>query len=282
MDFTTEPADASVGDRLRAARIAQGKSIADIAASIKIPARLLDAIERGAVDELPVGPYATGFTRNYAEALGLDGKAAAEDMRALSASRTVGTTSALSQYEPADPDRLPTRALAFTAAGVAGLLVVGYLVWKSLSFSPDSTEPAATAAATEPAAATVAATPAAPAAPAAPTIAIPADAPVLISASEQVWFSLEDGNGRGQFDLTLNAGEFYTVKPGQRSLFLRTGRPQALRIVVGDRRLPQLGPNDTVVGGVGLDAASLSRLASNPPGTTGATQAPAPTAPRTN
>jgi cytoskeleton protein RodZ len=245
-----------IGERLRAAREAQGKSIADVAAAIKVPARLLDAIERGAVDELPVGPYAIGFTRNYAQAVGVDPVAAVAEMRALAAERTTGTVSALSHYEPADASRVPSRALAFTAAGIAGLLVIGYLAWRFVILSPDVASPATSA----PVAAQ----------PAGPTVTISADAPVLISASETVWFSLEDANGRGQFDLTLNAGEFYTVKQGQRSLFLRTARPQSLRLVVGDRRLPQLGAPDATVSGIGLDAASLSQIASNPPSTTAA------------
>lgn len=258
-----------IGERLRAAREAQGKSIADIAAAIKVPARLLEAIERGAVDELPVGPYAIGFTRNYAQAVGVDPVAAVAEMRALAAERTTGTVSALSHYEPADASRVPSRALAFTAAGIAGLLVIGYLAWRFVILSPDIASPVAPAA---PAIEEVdTATPAPVAAqPAGPTVTIPADAPVLISASETVWFSLEDANGRGQFDLTLNAGEFYTVKQVQRSLFLRTGRPQSLRLVVGDRRLPQLGAPDATVSGIGLDAASLSQIASNPPSTTAA------------
>ncbi len=55
----------------------------------------------------------------------------------------------------------------------------------------------------------------------------------------------------------LNPGEFYTVKPAQRGLFLRTGRPQALRVMIGDQRVPQLGANDATVSGIGLDAQSL-------------------------
>ncbi len=278
MDSSAIPADSPIGTRLRLAREAAGKSIADIAAQVKIPARLLDAIERGAVDELPIGPYATGFTRNYAQALGLDGPAAAEEMRALTAERTVGTVSALSQYEPADQSRVPSRAIAFAAAALAGLLIVAYLVWRSFAFAPDAAQTGVSAPAPVASQETQPATPE-PALPG-PAVTIAADAPVLISATEQVWFSLEDANGRGQFDLTLGAGEFYTVKPGQRRLFLRTARPQSLRLVVGDRRLPQLGPADTVVGGIGLDAQSLSRLASTPP-PTGALQSAAPYSPAT-
>jgi hypothetical protein len=88
---------------------------------------------------------------------------------------------------------------------------------------------------------------------------------VRIAASGPVWFSLENAEGRSQFDLTLNQGEFYTVKPEQRGLLLRTGRPQSLRIIVGERTLPQLAPADEIVSKIGLDGASLARIAATPP-----------------
>jgi hypothetical protein len=107
-------------------------------------------------------------------------------------------------------------------------------------------------------------------------VTVAADAPLRIAATDRVWFSLEDANGRGQFDLTLNAGEFYTVKPTQRTLFLRTGKPQALTLIAGDRRLPPVGSPDTIVSGVGLDAQTLSLLASGQPVGSNAASAGAP------
>ena len=66
------------GERIRAHREAKGLSVADMAAYLKLPARTLDAIERGALGELPPAAYAKGFTRAYAYAVGLS----AEDIDA--------------------------------------------------------------------------------------------------------------------------------------------------------------------------------------------------------
>ena len=85
---------------------------------------------------------------------------------------------------------------------------------------------------------------------------------MLISATGPLYFTLEDGNGRAQFDLTLNAGEFYTVKQNQRGLFLRTATPQSLKLVVDGTAMPAIGTADTILSGVGLDGPSLSRIAS--------------------
>lgn len=275
MDIETEVADTMnetadhIGARLKAAREAAGKSQADISAQIKVPARILDIVERGAVTELPPGPYAVGFVRSYAQAVGLDVAESVAEIRAMLNAHNIGTVAATTYYEPVDDDRVPSRALAWTTAAIAALLIAGYLVWRSYAVAPD------VAAAPPAAQAEVGAATPAPAAavPAAPTVTIAADAPVLISATDTVWFSLEDANGRGQFDLTLNGGEFYTVKPGQRGLFLRTAKPQSLKLVVGGQALPSLGAPDTVVSGIGLDAASLSRIASGQPAV-----APAPVA----
>ncbi len=257
----------TLGTRLRAAREAAGKSVADISADTKIPVRMIGIIERDAVSELPVGPYAVNFARTYAKAVGVDPVSAQADMRAMLSEQQLGVVAPTTWYEPAQEDRVPSRSIAWIAAGVAGLLVLAYLVWRSFALTPDVPATAGAPAATKTASAPVASVPVAPAAPA---VTIAADAPLRIAASDTAWFSLEDASGRSQFDLTLNGGEYYTVKPGQRALLLRTAKPQLLRLVVGERTLPPLGAPDTLVRGIALDAASLSRLASAEAAPTGA------------
>lgn len=264
-----------VGARLKAAREAAGKSLADISATTRVPSRLLDALERNAVDELPRGPYAIGFARTYAKAVGLDEAAVSEGVRALQQHSPAGVVAAIDMYEPADSSRVPPSTLAWIAGGIAVLLVVGYLVWRSMAMTPDGAPAIATAETEQ----TAEASPSA-AAPAAAPTAFADSEPVRFAASGPVWFSLENAEGRSQFDLTLNSGEFYTLKPEQRGLFLRTGRPQALRILVGERTLPQLGADDTIVSKVALDGASLARLAASPAAPAGtAAAAPATGAP---
>lgn len=252
----SEQVETTVGQQLRAAREAQGKSVADIAAGLKISERMLDALERDAFDEIPSGPYAAGFARSYSRALGLEPANIVAEVRAAQGSRPREQVIAASQYEPVDENRVPSRALAWTAAGIALALVVAYLVWKQVALQPLMPEPARNAA-TVPAVA--ASTTAAPEAGAGAAPAVSDNVVVRIAASSQVWFSLEDSSGRSQFDLTLQGGEFYTLKPEQRSLLLRTGRPQALRILLGEDRVPQLGADDAIVSGVRLDTASLAQ-----------------------
>lgn len=249
-----------VGTRLKSAREAAGKSIADISAATRVPSRLLDALERNAVDELPRGPYAIGFARTYARAVGLNETEVADEVRALQHHSSAGVVAAMDAYEPADSSRVPPSTLAWIAGGIAVLLIAGYLVWRSMLMTPDSAVAESDTAST-----TVAEGQAAPANPAQPAATAFADTEVVrIAASGPVWFSLENAEGRSQFDLTLSAGEFYTVKPEQRGLFLRTGRPQSLRIMVGQRTLPQLAPDDEIISKVGLDGASLARIAATP------------------
>jgi len=52
-----------VGDKLRAAREAQGLSIEEIAGSTRIPKRHLTTIENGSYDGLPAPTYSAGFIR---------------------------------------------------------------------------------------------------------------------------------------------------------------------------------------------------------------------------
>lgn len=251
----------SVGARLRSAREAQGRSLADISAATKVPVRMLEAIERMDLAALPHGPYATGFARSYARAVGLNAEATANDMRQALHADSIGLVSALSQYEPADPARVPPSRVVWISLAIVALVAAGYGVWRSDILSSGPAVPATTATAgdADAAAPKVSAPP--PPLPA-PTVTIPADAPVLISASQQLYFVLEDANGRNQFDLTLNAGEYYTVKANQRGLFVRTATPEAMKLVVGGNPLPPIGTPGTPLSGVGLDPASLSRIAS--------------------
>ena len=60
------------GSLLRASRLRCGEELEDIAQSLRIRRRHLEAIEGGRFDELPGTTYAVGFIRAYADYLGLD------------------------------------------------------------------------------------------------------------------------------------------------------------------------------------------------------------------
>ena len=72
----------TVGARLRAAREAQGLSVADVASRTRVTQRFLEALEDGDFTNLPSATYASGFARAYARAVGLDPSEIGRDIRA--------------------------------------------------------------------------------------------------------------------------------------------------------------------------------------------------------
>lgn len=60
-----------VGAQLREAREARGLSVAALAATTRINARVLEAIERNDLSAIPPPPYARGFVSTYAREVGL-------------------------------------------------------------------------------------------------------------------------------------------------------------------------------------------------------------------
>jgi cytoskeletal protein RodZ len=71
-----------IGGELRTARLARALSIADIAHATKISPRILHAIEAGAFDTIPRGPFMRGYLTAYARQVGLDGEELIRSYRA--------------------------------------------------------------------------------------------------------------------------------------------------------------------------------------------------------
>lgn len=61
---------AELGAQLREERVGQGLMVEDVAARLKIPARILRAIEEGQIDDLPHTVYTRGFIKGYGLILG--------------------------------------------------------------------------------------------------------------------------------------------------------------------------------------------------------------------
>lgn len=72
----------SFGAYLRAVRDHKGLSIAQVADATRVRRSYLSAIEEGDLSPLPSRPFAIGYVRAYARALGLDGDAAVARFRA--------------------------------------------------------------------------------------------------------------------------------------------------------------------------------------------------------
>ncbi len=65
-------ANADPGERLKAARLGMGMSVADVARHLKLQPRQVEALERGDHQALPGQVFVRGFMRNYARLVGLE------------------------------------------------------------------------------------------------------------------------------------------------------------------------------------------------------------------
>jgi cytoskeleton protein RodZ len=250
-DSGAEPAGLfprSVGERLLAARVAAGLDLNDIATKTRVPMRHLEAIERSDYASLPSVTYALGFARQYGRAVGLNDVDLARDLRAeLGRAPLESPDSA--PYVPVDPTRVPSRLLAWTAAGLAVALLVAYFVWKSMAFG-DASAPVV-----EPAPPAVVAT--VPAAPKPSAVAAPTGQ-VVLTATAPVWLRVYDKNDKVLFEKEMAAGESWPVPADADTPMIRTGRADAIKVTVGGAEVAPLGPPERTVRDVVLTAAALA------------------------
>lgn len=259
----------TVGEQLKAERESQSLTLADVAARTRVPIRHLEAIENSDYSALPGATYTLGFTRSYARALGLDDARISRLQREeLSQGGHDGYPMPSQTYEPADPARVPSRALAWAAAAIAVLLVAGYLIWRS-NYLGDSVDPYAA-----PEQPKVAAK-----APLAQSQSIDPNGSVVLTATEQVWVKIYDEQEKRLYEKEMQPGDSYTVPADAKNPMIVTGRPQALAVTVGGKPVPALGPADKTVADVGISAAALlSRNAATVDGTAAGTAAASPAA----
>lgn len=76
-----ENGEQTLGGRLRAARIASGRSMAELSTATRVHPRFLAAIEQGDQSVLPSRIFTTGYVRIYAQVLGLDELEAVEQFK---------------------------------------------------------------------------------------------------------------------------------------------------------------------------------------------------------
>jgi cytoskeletal protein RodZ len=252
----------SVGEQLRVAREAKGLSLEDVAAQTRIPRRHLESIETSDWDKLPAPTYTIGFAKSYASAVGLERSDIGEQLRSeMGGQRMQAATAEV--FEPADPARTMPKGLVIgaIAAVIILLLLMTWLNNRSLQ-QPD--EPTNTVAAAE------APTPAPlPAAAPAPT----AGQPVVLTASQPVWLQVSERGGAVLYSGMMAPGQTYAVPQTATAPVLKTGKPEALRITVGNSVAPPVGPAATTVNNVSLLPADLMRAG---PAAAPATAAPAP------
>lgn len=259
------PVPGSVGAQLRAAREAQGLTIAQVAAETRIPQRHLQTIEGGDFAALPARTYAIGFSRSYARLVGLDGDAIAEAVRVELDSQEPQPRSRPASFEPGDPARVPSRALGWFSAAAALAVLLALFFAARTYFYPAAELPSLIEPAGEDSEAAV---------PAPQPTAPPGDAPsepvVFTALEEGIWVRFYDANGMRLMEKLMAEGESYTVPAEAEGPQLWTGRPDALAISVGGREVPRLSEDDTVMRDVPVTAEALLGR-----GQTGATPAPA-------
>jgi cytoskeleton protein RodZ len=250
-----------VGDRLRTARIKAGLDLQDVATRTRVPLRHLTAIETGDYESLPSATYCAGFTKAYARAVGEDEVALSQMIR-----EEMGQRPAEARYEPsmldgAETGAVPSRKLAWTAAGL-GLFVLA--IYGISRVSTDGTADPLDTSIEAPVAVEAGTTNAV-----APVVTAPASGEVVLIAKETVWARVYDANDKVLFEKEMVAGERYLVPADANNPQIRTGRADLITVTVGGKEVATLGPAERTVKDVGISAAAL---AARPPA------APLPTA----
>jgi cytoskeleton protein RodZ len=255
----------STGELLRRAREQKNLSLEDVAKKTRIPQRHLASIECGDFEALPGRTYAIGFAKSYARTVGLVDASIGSQLRAeMDEQGHAAYQPEVSGYAPANPSSIPPRYLAWTAAGIGILVLVGYLVWRTLILNPgDLTGIADSESATpmetvsrnpnpqnvenlDPTPAT--------------------EGTVVLTATEPIWMKIYDAEGKRLFENEMAAGDTFTVPAEADNPQILTGRPDALTVTIDGQVVPQLGTAERTIKDVGVSAAALlSRgKASNP------------------
>jgi|KBSSwiStaDraftv2_1062776.scaffolds.fasta_scaffold00088_63 cytoskeletal protein RodZ len=257
----------SVGQRLRAAREEKGLSLEDIAAQTRIPRRHLESIENADWDKLPAPTYTIGFARSYASSVGLDRAEVADQLRTEIGGSRPQTMLSPEVFEPADPARTMPKTLVFGAIAAVIILILVMTWLNKRSLEPDETTTNVLAT-TAPAAAQPSVSPPA---------ATPAQGPVTLTATGAVWLQVSEKGGATLFAGTLQPGQSFAVPPTATAPVLKTGKPEALRITVGNATAPAVGPAATTVNDVSLLPADLLKAGQpSAPAPQGAPPAAAP------
>ena len=83
-------------------------------------------IEAGQFGDLPARTYAFGFTRTYAQTLGMDGQKTVDELRQELANFQEERPRYTPGFEPGDPAKVPPRAIVWISAFAAVLFLIGF------------------------------------------------------------------------------------------------------------------------------------------------------------
>jgi cytoskeletal protein RodZ len=125
------------GGKLRQARERRGISLRQIAASTKISAAALEALERNDISKLPGGIFSRAFVRSYAAEVGLDPDDTVReflDRFNQEAAPTAESVTASISEEEADfesKQRIAKLVLGLAIIGIPVLIIVLYFVLRA-------------------------------------------------------------------------------------------------------------------------------------------------------
>jgi cytoskeleton protein RodZ len=267
-----EPVEAelpTVGERLRAAREEKGVSLEDVAAQTRIPLRHLASIENAEWDSLPAPTYTVGFAKSYASAVGLDRVEIGDQLREEMGGQRFASTSA-DVFEPADPRRTMPKSVVIGAIIAVAALIALFSWLNNRSLEQPASETNAESA--------NAAVSQAPAPGPAPQARQATGGPVVLTATTPVWLQVSERGGSTLFEGTLQPGQTYAVPATAAAPVLKTGKPEALKITVGNTVAAPVGPAATTVANVSLLGPDLLKAPAAP---TAPSAAPAPPPKRT-
>jgi cytoskeletal protein RodZ len=194
-----------------------------------------------------------GFAKSYAAAVGLDRNEIGDQLREEMGGQRFANTSA-DVFEPADPRRTMPKGVVFGAIAALVVLVVLFSWLNKRSLEPSGADTnAQSAAATAPAPSTAAPAPK-------PAPPVTAGQPVVLTATAPVWLQVgERGGGASLFSGTLQPGQTYAVPETASAPVLKTGKPEALKIMVGNAVAPPVAAPATTVSNVSLLGADLMK-----------------------
>jgi cytoskeletal protein RodZ len=223
---------ATVGEKLRAAREAQGLDLADIAAATRIPQRHLEAIEKSQYASLPSVTYALGFAKAYARAVGADEVAIGRDVRSEIGGVYEQRATAPVSYDLEERGRRAPSGVVWITAIVGLLLAIGAGIWYGTSWFRGSAPPPESLVIPE-------ATPSA-----APTdaAAVPTSGgQVSLIAIDTVWLRVTDGTGKKLFEAEMKPGERFDVPQDADHPRAVTGRPDKIQVTLNGSNVAPLG-----------------------------------------
>ena len=248
----------SAGQLLKQAREQKNLTIEEVAKTTRIPQRHLSSIEIGDFDALPGRTYAIGFGKSYARAVGLSDAAIGTQLREeMDDQGHAAYQPETSGYSPASPSSIPPKTLAVVAAGLGAIILVGYIVWRTVILQPSDFDALgnSTNLADNSNSATDIVTDGT--IPATAGDQPSADGTVVLTATETVWLKIYDENGDRLFEKEMAPGETYTVPSDAAGPQILTGRPDALTVTIDGNVIPALGTAERTIKDVGISAAAL-------------------------